>query len=798
MFYSVLKANPYRDKSGRYTSKNKATTVTSFGQDIEAQGKWLSDKAKENGAATLDQLIADNPQLFMDLGARWRRYHAFKSMAKILKMNPNHVPAGSPTGGQFAPKTQLTNAINNLFWHPATVAGGLDVKSKNVVGMLQEIASLHSQVLSDDGGSMSMSELKGMFEQQGFGAVATAEAMKKITAHNAANKMWVTAKKNQAVKFAQDGELAHLIANHHDSAAQQLLTQKMNNHYQNFVAAGGDPAVWGGYIDKAMQHAKDIESGAVADTYVPPLGKASKVKGLEVIPETALGKVTDPKPAFNKLVDDVAQAGAAAAGTATYTKFDPAKVTSVKEAWAANHQIGIEYYQKRDKLGQDHPEVQEVYKEWQKTKDYLKENDSSFSSGDAAVKSKNAAQKIKTDAEAAAQHAEYMKQQAHQSVLDEYAGKYAVLHQASMGAKINPKMQQALNDGIDKLNAEVFALKEKGYSPAEISSISGKGHDMATEAHAKTVKSAEDSLTGAMYLKAKLAAKNMETSPEYAQAMLSEKTAKAKLKGLSEEYTSGKMASLTAEAKKKAKADVAAEAAYEKILAGSGSTLQYYDTAKFHEINSKSPPGYLNHIHAQEALLSSAERQVVASYTGSGYKAMNKVVTGGVQGDNNLYSNSDVSSAKHKNTVMEQVMAKMTLGIDMQLRRNAPQKWFWKSFGIDENKMFKLTQEEANNLVVGKTYKEAAFSSTSRNLSFSTTYAHTADVSGAIQYNIRATKNIRGIDVRNISSHDSEKEVILDKNIVYVIRSITRVQSVGASGGGFHWEVNVDAIGHQP
>lgn len=77
MYAVVLKANPYRAKNGRYTSKDKAFAVTTFDKDMEAQANWLLQKAKENGKATLEQLMLDNMDLFVKLGKQWRRGHTF-------------------------------------------------------------------------------------------------------------------------------------------------------------------------------------------------------------------------------------------------------------------------------------------------------------------------------------------------------------------------------------------------------------------------------------------------------------------------------------------------------------------------------------------------------------------------------------------------------------------------------------------------------------------------------------------------------------------------------------------------
>lgn len=80
MFEHILKANPYRGVGGRYTSKDKAIRVTTFDEDMAAQQKWLSDKARENGQPTIDDLFAKDMGLYLQLATQWRRTHTFKGL----------------------------------------------------------------------------------------------------------------------------------------------------------------------------------------------------------------------------------------------------------------------------------------------------------------------------------------------------------------------------------------------------------------------------------------------------------------------------------------------------------------------------------------------------------------------------------------------------------------------------------------------------------------------------------------------------------------------------------------------
>jgi len=80
----VSKANPYRNK-GRYTSKDKATSVTTMEQDMTQQASWLNARAQELGHADMDVLAHKDMTKFFELTKKWRRHHAFK-LESLLNM----------------------------------------------------------------------------------------------------------------------------------------------------------------------------------------------------------------------------------------------------------------------------------------------------------------------------------------------------------------------------------------------------------------------------------------------------------------------------------------------------------------------------------------------------------------------------------------------------------------------------------------------------------------------------------------------------------------------------------------
>lgn len=84
---NVAKANPYRDAGGKWSSKEKAKTVTTMEQDMTRQSKWLTERAKELGHPDVDTLVSQDLSKFFDLTKRWRRTHSFKSINEVLNLS---------------------------------------------------------------------------------------------------------------------------------------------------------------------------------------------------------------------------------------------------------------------------------------------------------------------------------------------------------------------------------------------------------------------------------------------------------------------------------------------------------------------------------------------------------------------------------------------------------------------------------------------------------------------------------------------------------------------------------------
>lgn len=233
------------------------------------------------------------------------------------------------------------------------------------------------------------------------------------------------------------------------------------------------------------------------------------------------------------------------------------------------------------------------------------------------------------------------------------------------------------------------------------------------------------------------------------------------------------------------KAATEAKKLKELLDGGTASVLKYHDKVAFEDLSQHSGQ-HVNTAYAIEARkitdkLSEAESQAVKSYAGSGYTEQNKAIAAG---KTTTYA-----------TLMKKVMDKASLPVDAKLRRNMAQKWFWKALGVDGGVMHNLSDSEIATHV-GKTYTEDAFSSTSKDLSFTAAFGKTAQTSGKIQMNIRAPKGSQALDVSYHVSNHGEAEIILNRGATYVIRAIRKRGGHGQkNSGSFAYEVDVDLIG---
>lgn len=72
MFARILKANSFRAANGRY---DKAPASHVFEKDMQRQYEWLKAKVKRMKLPTVDHLVEQHPDKFMELAAQWRQKH---------------------------------------------------------------------------------------------------------------------------------------------------------------------------------------------------------------------------------------------------------------------------------------------------------------------------------------------------------------------------------------------------------------------------------------------------------------------------------------------------------------------------------------------------------------------------------------------------------------------------------------------------------------------------------------------------------------------------------------------------
>jgi len=219
-------------------------------------------------------------------------------------------------------------------------------------------------------------------------------------------------------------------------------------------------------------------------------------------------------------------------------------------------------------------------------------------------------------------------------------------------------------------------------------------------------------------------------------------------------------------------------------------TMAEYATANFKD--RKNSTELADHAAKVHSKLSAEQVAAIGSYTSSGFRQLNKEV--GAAGTAVMKGQKPTFISDHRVKQMERMddaFKDTTLGYDTKLYRNMAQKYFWEQLGISGNSMDAITDAQMNS-VVGRVYKETAFSSTTTDVNLGLSLQDTALQSGRLTLNIRAGKKMPGMLVTAISSHSHENEVILPRGTTYVIKGIRR----GVKGEKFI--VDVDMIGAFP
>lgn len=72
MFARILKENKFRGPDGRYTN---ATSEHKYGKDMHKQYAWLQARVKRMKLPSVDHLVEQHPEKFVELASLWRQRH---------------------------------------------------------------------------------------------------------------------------------------------------------------------------------------------------------------------------------------------------------------------------------------------------------------------------------------------------------------------------------------------------------------------------------------------------------------------------------------------------------------------------------------------------------------------------------------------------------------------------------------------------------------------------------------------------------------------------------------------------
>ena len=264
----------------------------------------------------------------------------------------------------------------------------------------------------------------------------------------------------------------------------------------------------------------------------------------------------------------------------------------------------------------------------------------------------------------------------------------------------------------------------------------------------------------------------------------------SKLIALGDGHSSAEINKMLSAAKAKAKATIAAEKATFKASKASGGEIdpyKYHDKTTFESLpkNKNGTDAYSVNARKIANSLNTTEMDALLAYTGHHFEAINKALGQG-------------KPLTGKGKTLHEVMERQRLPQDSKLYRNMAQKFFWDSFGIKESDMHNVSDEEMQKLV-GRSYTEKVFSSTSKDVYMTSAFGDEAHKTGKMRLNIRAPKGSKAMDVAPVAqSGDGESEVVLQAGATYVIRAIKKGAQHGTKGyghGGFHYELEVDLVG---
>lgn len=153
--------------------------------------------------------------------------------------------------------------------------------------------------------------------------------------------------------------------------------------------------------------------------------------------------------------------------------------------------------------------------------------------------------------------------------------------------------------------------------------------------------------------------------------------------------------------------------------------------------------------------LTASERSAVVAYTGSGYSSINRYLRTGDHGGGGYYGTEE--GLQEKIAKLDAAMAKHTIHDQVTIYRGLKRDTVEKMFDVDDYK--KLGEVAKPGVIV----RDKAF------MSFSKKHGTAEAFGGAAVLEVVAEPGTPAMDVENISSHTSEREVILPRDRYFEI-----------------------------
>lgn len=783
-----------------------AILVGAHGEIVD--GRHRSLLAKQSGDKTITAWVpvADALMILSKVQKAERILRPYelepKSLESVQKSNPYHEPAGSPQGGQFTSKEKLGYRVATSVQFAAMLKD-IGASSPHAPWLKQQ--ALATNLKAKSHGALDL-ELAHDWLKAGHSKATINEVGIDLTDDDLkAMAHWQSKSKAAAtsLKTLFDKHYTKHYAQEQDAIAtfgpDSAQVKKLNKVGVSWLAQaykfGASPQQVKEGLEGVEKAYKDAKAKKVAeDAFAPGKGPYATLPSTKHMAEnnlatlkeyhgkvvSALGKdhphakaaeseVEMAQIHLDSLKSVAANVGAPATGGSSAPKFQSSK--HLAGSLETYHALAEHYYKlKASGKDQSDPAVQAAHSEWEKSKEELKSKH-----GWGAPELSKEAKAVKDMVAGASMSSpglDKLKQQ----------------EKTSLMGSLKKMYKAAELDGTPldyDLEKKALAL---GVDQTDISQLAQTAKKEAIEEKKALKSNALNSAKSAAYNKAKALDLYGKDSPEYAEAVAAHvATVSANLK-----HASGSEFDFYSDTGEAAYATYKKDMEALKVKYGESlsKTMAEYATANFKD--RKNSTELADHAAKVHSKLSAEQVAAIGSYTSSGFRQLNKEV--GAAGTAVMKGQKPTFISDHRVKQMERMddaFKDTTLGYDTKLYRNMAQKYFWEQLGISGNSMDAITDAQMNS-VVGRVYKETAFSSTTTDVNLGLSLQDTALQSGRLTLNIRAGKKMPGMLVTAISSHSHENEVILPRGTTYVIKGIRR----GVKGEKFI--VDVDMIGAFP